>query len=146
MRHGPKDLATAHALRGALREVVVMMRGLDHTEALSTSQSTALTALREGPRTMGELARIGGMRLPSATSMVRRLADAGYVTRTRDEADQRVQRVHLTEEGRAALAASDERRAAYLADAMATLSATEREALAAAAPALQALAAAAERP
>lgn len=64
-------------------------------------QYLALIALRtqEG-RTVGELGERLFLESNTLTPLIKRLEAAGLVTRTRDKADERVVRVHLTDAGR----------------------------------------------
>ncbi len=78
---------------------------------------------------------------PAATSqMVDKLVQTGYLTRTEDPTDRRVKVLDLTEKGRALVLAAVAARNAWLADLAASLSPSERAALA---QALNTLAAAA---
>jgi len=74
------------------------------------------------------------------TQLIARLQDAGLVDRAADPADGRVVQVQLTAEGRATLARRRAVRADRLAGLLAGLSQDERDALAAALPAMDALA------
>ena len=64
-------------------------------------QYLALVALRskEG-RTVSELGERLFLESNTLTPLIKRLAAAGLVTRTRDTADERVVRIHLTDKGR----------------------------------------------
>lgn len=65
-------------------------------------QYLALVALRtkEG-RTVSELGERLFLESNTLTPLIKRLEAAGLVTRTRDTADERVVRIHLTDRGRA---------------------------------------------
>jgi DNA-binding MarR family transcriptional regulator len=76
------------------------------------------------------------------TQLIARLEEARLVARAADPADGRVVQVRLTEEGRATLARRRAVRADQLAGLLTGLSPDERDALAAALPALDALASA----
>jgi DNA-binding MarR family transcriptional regulator len=54
-----------------------------------------------GSATIGELARGLGVTLPTVTGIVDRLIDHKLVSRAEDQADRRVTRVSITEDGRA---------------------------------------------
>jgi len=71
---------------------------------VSLQQLHFLAALHHNsPSTVSALANLTGASLPSASSIVDRLEDRGYVLRTRDEGDCRVVSVALTDRGRAVL-------------------------------------------
>jgi DNA-binding MarR family transcriptional regulator len=76
------------------------------------------------------------------TQLITRLADAGLVCREPDPDDGRVVRVTITDEGRATLARRRAKRAEKLTVILAQLDPAHRAALAAALPALEALASA----
>lgn len=85
--------ARAHrtVLAAAMREI-----------GIHPGQEALLQALAsKNGRTMGALADMIGVRPPTMTKMVTRLAAEGLVTRSGDEGDGRRARVHLTEEGAA---------------------------------------------
>lgn len=70
-------------------------------EGISGRKMSALRFLVEtGPKTVGQLSDYHAISDSSASEMVAQLAEFGYVTRTRSEADQRVVLVALTEKGR----------------------------------------------
>ena len=83
-----------------------------------------------------------GVTQPAMTQLVARLQDAGLVTRDPDPADGRVVRVSITGEGEVTLARRRAARAERLAGVLARLSPEDRAALAAALPAMDALASA----
>jgi len=68
---------------------------------VSLPQLHLLATLQDrGAMTVSELAGMLGVSLPSASSIVDRLDDRGYVTRSRAETDRRVVTVQMTEKGR----------------------------------------------
>jgi DNA-binding MarR family transcriptional regulator len=71
---------------------------------------------------------------------------AGLLERRRDRRDRRAARLHLTRAAVQRIAAWRDRRQALVAQAMGTLAAADREAIAGALPALRRLADALERP
>jgi len=86
---------TAKALDRALEEHLSAVGG-------STATWLVLSSLKDGAhRTQGELAGAVGVRSPTLTHHLDGLARAGLVTRERDSANRRVQRVALTEAGEA---------------------------------------------
>lgn len=84
---------TAKRLGQALDELLAAAGG-------STSTWLVLRALRSADhRTQGELARAIGVREPTLTHHLDTLSRGGFVTRERDPANRRVQKVVLTESG-----------------------------------------------
>jgi len=73
-----------------------------------TTAQLAVMALidAEGQATQREVASELGVNESAVTAMVRRLHALGFVARSHDEADARVRRLELTEEGRDMLAAA----------------------------------------
>jgi DNA-binding MarR family transcriptional regulator len=107
-----------------------------------TSVATLATLERQGPRRLTALAALAGVTQPAMTQLISRLEDDGLVRREADVADGRVVQVRITDEGRATLARRRAGRAAKLAVILTQLSPEYQAALAAAVPALDALAAA----
>ncbi|GLW70900.1 hypothetical protein Kpho02_31990 [Kitasatospora phosalacinea] len=69
---------------------------------LHLGQNLLLAALWEQDgRTPGELAAALGVTTPTVVKMATRMATAGLLTRTRDDRDQRLVRLRLTDAGRA---------------------------------------------
>ncbi len=83
-----------------------------------------------GTPRLGELAVADGCAQPTMTTQVRRLENAGWVTRHRDPHDSRAVRFSLTAEGRTVLADLRVARAATLEPHLAKLDRAERQALA----------------
>jgi DNA-binding MarR family transcriptional regulator len=72
-----------------------------HAKGISGLKISALRHLLEaGPCTVGEMAGYHHISDSSASEMMAQLESAGYVTRTRSEADNRVVLVDLTPAGR----------------------------------------------
>lgn len=68
---------------------------------LHPGQELVLKVLADGDgRTMSQLALALGVQPPTVTKMVTRLSGQGYVRRQTSDADGRLARVYLTEEGR----------------------------------------------
>jgi DNA-binding MarR family transcriptional regulator len=140
---GGVDDALAVRLAGDLEQVVGLLRSLIQPSELSMTTASTLAALeRKGPSRLTALAAREGVTQPAMTQLITRLQDAGLVSREADPADGRVVRVSITDEGRATLARRRARRAERLAGLLAQLSPEHRAALAAALPALDALASA----
>jgi DNA-binding MarR family transcriptional regulator len=106
---------------------------------MSRSEAGVLGALRAGPRRITELADLEGHAQPTATLLVKRMEEQGWVARRRDPGDGRVVLVSLTAAGTAAL---EDVRATYRAvlhDHLATMTDAEIAALATATTTLQGL-------
>lgn len=132
--------STTHLADDLLMVVTRLARRLRRvaaTEGVTPTQRSILTTLeRRGPLTHGELATAERVRPPTITVAVDRLEEQGLVARTRCADDRRVARVDLTDAGRALLADARRERTAYLEQRLRALSAADRAAIAAAAPAL----------
>jgi DNA-binding MarR family transcriptional regulator len=107
-----------------------------------TAAATLTTLERSGPRRLTELAADEGVTQPVMTQLVGRLEASGLVERCADPKDGRVVRVQLTAAGRDLIARRRAARAERLSGLLAALSPADQEALAAALPAINALASA----
>ncbi|POM25092.1 MarR family protein [Actinomadura rubteroloni] len=130
------DREIAETLNRRLRDMVLTLRRITADQEITSQQTSVLGSLADGPRRMTDLAAEHGVRLPTMTAQVNRLERDGRVVRGRDGADARVVTVELTPRGRDGLRDARERRVALLAERVAALSAADRDALAAALPAL----------
>ncbi|MER7132650.1 MarR family winged helix-turn-helix transcriptional regulator [Streptosporangium saharense] len=126
----------AESLSKELRHLVLLLRRAVAGQPVTSQQYAVLGSLEDGPRRMTELAEEHGVQLPTMTVQINRLEEPGLVARGADPADARVRTVELTDEGRTRLAAVRRARIAYLGDRLDTLTPAEREAVAAALPAL----------
>ncbi len=130
-------------LRRALRRGA---RVADPGNPLAVAQLELLSALTEHPGARpGQLARLLNMRPNTVTTIVNTLAAQGMVTRAAADADRRAVELTATDTGFHAVHAWQATNAAVLHLALSTLPAPQRRALAAAAPALNALAQAVDR-
>jgi DNA-binding MarR family transcriptional regulator len=130
-------------LRRALRRGA---RVADPGNTLAVAQLELLTALAEHPGARpGELARLLNMRPNTVTTIVNALSAQGMLCRAAAAGDRRAVELTVTEAGRQAVLAWQATNAAVLNLALSTLPARQRRALAAAAPALDALARAVDR-
>jgi DNA-binding MarR family transcriptional regulator len=130
-------------LRRALRRGA---RAADPGNTLAVAQLELLAALAEQPGTRpGQLARRLHMRPNTVTTIVNALTTLGMVRRVTAEDDRRAVELTVTEAGRQAMLAWQATNAAVLHLALSTLPAKQRRALAAAVPALDALATAVDR-
>jgi DNA-binding MarR family transcriptional regulator len=121
------DLATR------LRHAVVRTHRRLRQEAGADLSPTLLAALgtisRHGPLTPSELAERERIQRPTATRLLGRLAEPGYVARTPDPHDGRSALVAVTPAGQALLEDLRHRKDAYLARRLRTLSAEDRATL-----------------
>jgi DNA-binding MarR family transcriptional regulator len=108
-----------------------------NTDLGPASIAALATIERTGPLTPSELARIEGIRRPTATRILTRLSDEGYVTRTADPTDGRSSIVDVSADGRAALTRLRKRKTAYLAKQLRKLPDEDVETLARAAEILE---------
>jgi DNA-binding MarR family transcriptional regulator len=121
------DLATR------LRHAVVRTHRRLRQEAGADLSPTLLAALgtisRHGPLTPSELAERERIQRPTATRLLGRLEEPGYVARTPDPHDGRSALVAVTPAGQALLEDLRHRKDAYLARRLRTLSAEDRATL-----------------
>jgi DNA-binding MarR family transcriptional regulator len=142
VKHGglPEETLAA-GVAAALERLVGLFRSLSPASGLSlTSAATLATLERSGPSRLTWLAGREGVTQPAMTQLIARLEDTGLVERAADPADGRVVQVRITADGRAMLAGRRAVRAERVAGLLDRLSPGEREALAAALPAMDALA------
>jgi DNA-binding MarR family transcriptional regulator len=121
----------------ALRRFLVLgqaMRRDAETLPVSVAQSAVLARLRDGPKTVGELATAEGVRAPSMTQIINRMEEAGWVIRS--EGPVRGRMVQITDAGQAVAVAVREERLARLARRASGLSADDLAALEAVLPVL----------
>jgi DNA-binding MarR family transcriptional regulator len=139
--HGePAEDTLAAGVATVLERLFGVFRSLSPASGLSlTAAATLATLERSGPSRLTWLAVREGVTQPAMTQLIARLEDAGLVDRAADPADGRVVQVRITADGRAMLASRRAARAERLAGLLDRLSAGEREALAAALPAMDAL-------
>lgn len=110
---------------------------------LTPSMLSALAVVHvHGPLTLGELAELERVTPPTVTKIVGRLEEQHLVDRLPDDTDRRVCRVRTSAEGESLLAASRERKNAWLAERLAPLDAEALEALTRASATIDALLAA----
>jgi DNA-binding MarR family transcriptional regulator len=122
-----------------IRDIVLMLRRASATQPITTQQMFVMGSLEGGSRRMSDLAAEHGVRLPTMTRQIGRLARDGLVTRGRDADDARVVTVELTSIGRERLVRGREQRISLLAGRMAMLDDAERASIEAALPALEKL-------
>jgi DNA-binding MarR family transcriptional regulator len=131
----------AAEVAAVLDRLIGLFRSLSPASGLSlTAAATLATLERSGPARLTWLAVREGVTQPAMTQLVARLEDAGLAGRAADPADGRVVQVRITADGRAMLAGRRAVRAERLAGLLERLTPEEREALAVALPAMDALA------
>ena len=114
--------------------------------SLAVAQLELLSALAEHPGARpGQLARLLHMRPNTVTTIVNALTVQGMISRSTPAGDRRAIELTITDAGQEAVHAWQATNAAVLHLALSTLSAPQRRALAAAVPALDALAQAVDR-
>ena len=123
-----------------LERLVSLIRWLSPPGLSLTSAATLATLVRSGPCRLTALAAREGVTQPAMTQLVGRLSDAGLASRRADPDDGRVVHVQITEAGRQLVEQRRAVRAERLSGLLAQLSQADQEALAAALPAMQALA------
>lgn len=130
-------------LRRALRRGA---RVADPANPLAVAQLELLSTLAEHPGTRpGQLARLLHMRPNTVTTIVNALAAQGMIERVISAGDRRAVELTVTGAGQAAVHTWQVTNAAVLHLALSTLPARQRRSLAAAVPALDALAKAVDR-
>src|SRR6516165_12831877 len=138
---GDSERTLAAGVAAGLERLIGLFRSLSPASGLSlTAAATLATLERSGPSRLTWLAAREGVTQPAMTQLIARLQDAGLVDRAADPADGRVVQVRITADGLAVLAGRRAVRAERLAGLLDRLSPDEREALAAALPAMGALA------
>ena len=135
------DGALATELATDIERIVGLFRSLSPASGLSMTAAATLAGIeRLGPQRLTLLAAREGVTQPAMTQLISRLEESGLVRREPSPDDGRVVLVAITEQGRATLAHRRSARAERLAGIIAQLSPDHRAALAAALPALDALA------
>jgi DNA-binding MarR family transcriptional regulator len=130
----PDLSAAASDLRLATFRLARRLRAQRAVDSMSDGQFAVLAALKvHGAHTLGELAERERVTAPSMNRTVNGLEEAGYLTRTPADDDRRKVIIALTDSGLAVVDETVRRRDAWLEEALAELSASERDTLAAAA-------------
>ena len=133
--------ALAAALTTDLERIFGLFRSLSPASGLSMTAAATLAGIeRLGPQRLTLLAAREGVTQPAMTQLISRLEESGLVRRQPSPDDGRVVLVAITEQGRAPLAHRRSARTERLAGIIAQLSPDHSAALAAALPALDALA------
>jgi DNA-binding MarR family transcriptional regulator len=143
---GPRDTSTrpdglAEAIARLRRALRRGARVADPGNTLAVAQLELLGAVAEHPGSRpGQVARLLNMRPNTVTTIVNALSAHGMLQRATAEDDRRAVELTVTETGQQAVLAWQATNAAVLNLALSSLPARQRRALAAAVPALQALA------
>ncbi|GAA2033852.1 hypothetical protein GCM10009839_37920 [Catenulispora yoronensis] len=120
----------ASALRQATVRLARRVRTVRSTGALSTNKISVLSHLyRHGPSTPGDVAASDRQQPQSLTRVFAELERDGLVVRDTAPDDRRQSIITITDTGRRALELDVAERDAWLTDALAPLTATEREVL-----------------
>ncbi|ODT25511.1 MAG: MarR family transcriptional regulator [Microbacterium sp. 69-7] len=138
----PDLSAPAAELRMATFRLARRLRSQRAVDTMSDAQFAVLAALSvHGQHTLGELADRERVSAPSMNRTVNGLEESGYLTRTTDADDRRKVNIALTDAGRAVVEETVRRRDSWLEDALAALTASQRELLRSAAELMREVAA-----
>ena len=134
-RNDPARLAAEFA--DAIARLNTQLRSDFVKAGVSLARARTLATLqREGPRRLSDLAVAEQVAQPTMSALVARLEEDGFVSRTGEESDGRTVLVSITDAGRTCLARIRQRRSTSVQRALADLSPQERDAIAAALPAI----------
>jgi DNA-binding MarR family transcriptional regulator len=134
--------AAAAEVAGGLERLLALIRWLSPPGMSLTTAATLVTLERSGPTRLTALAAAEGVTQPAMTQLVGRLEEQGLAIRCADPADGRVVHVQITDAGREIVAQRRAIRAERLSSLLTRLSQADQDALAAALPAMDALASA----
>lgn len=137
-------VSALHELVGQLRPLLfrlydVVRRQTPQQELTLTQGSILRSLVVSGPSRMGALAEAEGVRMPSMTNVVGRMERMGLVHREPDPADRRATLVDLTVQGRRYYEDLVAARDRFLIQRLSELDSADRQAIAAALPALERL-------
>lgn len=117
----------ASDLRMATFRLARRLRSQRAVDTMSDAQFTVLAVLTmHGPHTLGDLADRERVSPPSMNRTVNCLEEAGYLSRTPDDADRRKVNIDLTDAGRALVTETVRRRDSWLEKAIADLTVEQR--------------------
>jgi DNA-binding MarR family transcriptional regulator len=133
------DPELAARLRLVLNRLARRLRGQTPHDISPSLLSALVTIERQGPITLGELARCERVKPPSVSRMAASLERRGLVRRETDPADRRFARLSLTTEGRRTVQRTRTQKTAYLAKRLRRLDQTELAVVRAALPVLERL-------
>jgi DNA-binding MarR family transcriptional regulator len=132
----------AAEVAAGLERLLALIRWLSPPGMSLTTAATLATLDRSGPTRLTALAIAEGVTQPAMTQLVGRLEEQGLAIRCADPADGRVVQVQITDAGREVVARRRAVRAERLSSLLSRLSQADQDALAAALPAMDALASA----
>jgi DNA-binding MarR family transcriptional regulator len=130
----------AAEVAAGLERLLALIRWLSPPGMSLTTAATLATLDRSGPTRLTALAIAEGVTQPAMTQLVGRLEEQGLAIRCADPADGRVVQVQITDAGREVVARRRAVRAERLSSLLSRLSQADQDALAAALPAMDALA------
>jgi DNA-binding MarR family transcriptional regulator len=136
----PSVVELSNRLQVSLARLARMLRREAPSPLGQSSLSTLATLAADGPLRVGDLASREGVRPPTMTKIIANLEEHGLTERLVDPADRRAGLVRLTQAGAEYVAGTRSARASQLAAHLAQLTPAQRRAIAAALPALDALA------
>ena len=116
-------------MRRSMRSSLILM--LKKNE-LSMSQIGALFQINRGRSNVSDLGERLGITIAAASQMLERLVQQGLILRSEDPQDRRVKKLLLTDKGRRIMEEIMHARQGWLTDLIPTLSADEKEQIAAA--------------
>ncbi|CAM2963506.1 MarR family transcriptional regulator [Mycobacterium intermedium] len=129
-----RDTEALHGLGADLLAVVARLNRLATQRIqmpLPAAQARLLATIEaQGEARIGDLAAVDHCSQPTMTTQVRRLEEAGLVSRTTDPGDARAVRIRITPDGIRTLNAVRADRAAAIAPQLARLEPSERQVLA----------------
>lgn len=131
-----KELA---AVAEGIEDLVMWMRRQAPSQVSSSTATTLDTLQNEGPLRISDLAAREAISQPGMTTLVNRLEAKGQAERVADPTDGRATLVRITDVGRMLLADRHRARSAALLVELDRLDAADRDALAAALPAVERL-------
>jgi DNA-binding MarR family transcriptional regulator len=135
------EMATeATEVATALERLFGLIRWLSPAGLSLTSAATLASLDRLGSCRLTALAAREGVTQPAMTQLIARMEQLGLVARAADPDDGRVVHVQITDAGRDLIAGRRAARADRISGLLAMLTETDREALVAAVPAMNALA------
>jgi DNA-binding MarR family transcriptional regulator len=134
------DHPRAAEVAAGLERLLALIRWLSPPGLSLTTAATLSTLERSGPCRLTALAASEGVTQPAMTQLVGRLEESGLAIRSADPADGRAVNVQITDSGRELVARRRAARAERLSALLSMLSRADQDALAAALPAIDALA------
>jgi DNA-binding MarR family transcriptional regulator len=138
---GPLVRSLATDLAAGLEHVAWLIRSLTPPGELSLAAAATLATLeRSGPCRLSMLAASQGVTQPGMTQLIARMKEAGLVEQAPDPDDGRAVRLNITAAGRTLLSCRLAMRAERLVGLLTQLRLDDQAALAAALPAIEALA------